>query len=127
MLFRILRLREKGWLLPRFRLSTTAITARLHVAEQLDAALNRTVRVAKLLHPSTGAPLDSVPPLCDVQLLHFASEGRMSLSGVELLSDDLGTREIAYAQSWLLTCADDPDSQPANAGLAGSGANTGAG
>lgn len=112
MLFRVLRLREKGWLLPRYRLSTTAITARLLVSEQLDATFNRTVRVAKLLDPTTGAPLDSVPPLCDVQLLHFAS-GRMSLSGVELLGDDLGTREIAYAQSWILTAADDPDSAPA--------------
>lgn len=126
MLFRILRLRDRGWLLPRFRLSTTAITARLHVAEQLDAELNRTVRVAKLLDPTTGAPLDSVPPLRDCVLVHFASEGRLSLSGVEHLRDDLGTREIACAQSWILTCADDPDSLPA-AGLRGDGATKGAG
>lgn len=118
MLFRVLRLRDRGWLLPRYRLATTAILARLHVAEQLDPELNRTVRVATLLHPVTGAPLDQVPPLCDVVLVHFASR-RMSLSGVENLKNELGTREIAYAQSWILTCDDDPDSVP-SAGLAGS-------
>lgn len=111
MLFRLLRLRDHGWLLPRFRLALpTAPVGRLHVAESHDAELGRAVRIAKFLDLN-GAPLESVPPLHDVQLVHFSS--RMSLSGTEYLPDAMHTRVTGYAQSWILTAADDPDSAPA--------------
>lgn len=110
MLFRLLRLRDHGWLLPRYRLALpTAPVGQLHVADVHDADLGRAVRVAKFLD-AAGAPL--VPALHDVALIHFSS-GRMSLTGVEHLPDDLRTRVVGYAQSWILTILDDPDSAPA--------------
>lgn len=111
MLFKLLRLRDHGWLLPRFRLALpTAPVGRLLVSESHDPQLGRSVRIAKFLDLN-GAPMPQVPPLHDVLLIHFSS--RISLSGIEYLPDEMHTRVTGYAQSWLLTAADDPDSTPA--------------
>lgn len=112
MLFRLLRLRDHGHLLPRYRLALpTAPTGRLLVSETHDSSLGRSVRTAKFLDHA-GAIMETVPPLHDVSLVHFSS-GRMSLSGVEYLPDEMHTRVSGYAQSWILTVDGDPDSAPA--------------
>lgn len=71
---------------------------RLH--EEIDRETHRHRRVARLLDPLTHTPLD-VPPLYDA-ILVYADSDCMTLSGIEPLTDGLGDREFAFAQSWLL-------------------------
>lgn len=115
MVYRVFRLREKGWILPRHRTAFRAVSGTLQVVEVQSPTLNRSERVATLFDPSTGIPLADIAPLHDAQLIHFAA-GRMTLSGIEYLPDEVNVRTFGFAQSWLLIPSDDPDLQPADKG-----------
>jgi len=102
MIFDVLLVRERGYALPRWRSGMhSAIRADLRIADEPDAAWHRSTRVARLYDPATHTPL-AHPPLYDVTLICVASE-YLILSGIERIRDDLLDREIAYAQSWMLT------------------------
>ena len=56
-------MRERGWLLPRFRsCMIPPICAILRLSEQRDHALNRHVRVAELFDPRTHNPSRTFQP-----------------------------------------------------------------
>ena len=71
----------------------------LTVHEVRDPVLNRHTRVATLLDPTTGAPLD-VPQLLDTQLVGLTREV-LSLSGIERVEDPLILKVEDFAQTWL--------------------------
>lgn len=101
MIFELVRVRDKGWVLPRFRLAMLErVRGHLSIDEQHDQELNRTVRVATLLDTKTMRPLD-IPPLYDVAIVKV-SKSYMSLSGFERIHDKTQTKDFDYAQSWVL-------------------------
>ncbi len=107
MFFELIRVREKGWVLPRHRLATMPrLRGLLSVDEQLDQSLNRTVRVAVFIDTRTKRPIAEVLPLFDVTLLRATPE-YISLSGFERIHDMLAQRDYDYAQSWVLYSTED--------------------
>ncbi|WP_045227352.1 hypothetical protein [Methyloterricola oryzae] len=102
MMFDVWRLREQGWLLPRFRsCMVPPVRAILHVREQRDQDLNRHIRVAELLDPRSRQSLPDFPNLLDVTLVAL-DETSTTLAGTERLNDPRADREYLYAQSWFL-------------------------
>ena len=100
MLIRLHRLRERGWPIPRYQFAfKKTILGELTVHEVRDPVLNRHTRVATLLDPTTGAPLD-VPQLLDTQLVGLTREV-LSLSGIERVEDPLILKVEDFAQTWL--------------------------
>lgn len=109
MLFDLIRVREKGWALPRHRLNMAGpVRGLLSVEEHQDQELNRTTRVARLLDAKTGRPMDAVLPLYDVALICVRKD-YMSLTGIERHHDMLLQRNFDFAQTWLLQRIDDMD------------------
>jgi len=103
MLYLILPLRDKGCALPRWRTCMpSAIRADVLIADETDPAWHRSTRVARLYDPDSRKPLAHPSPLYDVTIIS-ASGDYLVLAGLERTRDDLLDREIAYAQSWLLT------------------------
>lgn len=97
----ISRLRQDGWTLPRFRHATE----RRHVGILLirqELIDDRYVRVARLVDPCTGAELEGLPRLLNVELVSQTAE-EMLLAGIERV-DDLG-RSIDRAQEWRVAFA----------------------
>jgi len=105
MLVKVIRLRDHGWLLPRYQIAFVPRTeANLVLAETKDEVLNRTTRLARLLDPATGRELP-IPPLLDAQLVAVTRDV-MTFSGIERLPDKLELRSMDYAQTWLVSpCA----------------------
>ena len=100
MLIRLHRLRDRGWPIPKYQFAfKKTILGELTVHELFDPVLNRHTRVATLLNPASGAPLD-VPPLRDTQLVGLTREV-LSLSGIERLEDPLVLKVEDFAQTWL--------------------------
>jgi len=113
MMFDVWRLREQGWLLPRFRsCMVPPVRAILHVREQRDQDMNRHLRVAELLDPRSRQSLHDFPPLLDVTLVAL-DETSMTLAGTERVRDPRADREYLYAQSWFLRAVM-PAELPAN-------------
>lgn len=92
---RVIRLRERGRLCPRWQIPRlTAIEAILIIDETRDEALNRFVRRARVLEAVTLQP-DPIEPLLDAQVL-WIKDCTMSIAGIESID---GTD---YAQTWLI-------------------------
>lgn len=102
MLFRLFLMRERGGLTPKWQRAThRGVVGVLRVIEVRDEVLNRATRQADLLDPGTGAPVDGVLSLRDVQLVHW-SGGVLVLNGIERVEAPLQGRAFDYAQSWRL-------------------------
>ncbi|WP_045226888.1 hypothetical protein [Methyloterricola oryzae] len=102
MMFDVWRMREQGWLLPRFRsCMIPPVRAILRLGEQRDHALNRHIRVAELFDPRTRQSLHDFPALWDTTLV-AVDEASMTLTGTERIHDPQADREYVYAQSWFL-------------------------
>ena len=101
LLVSVLRLRQEGWPLPRFRHATEKRhSGILLVREELVG--ERHVRVARLVDPETGAEIEALPRLLSVEIVHQTAE-ELLLAGVER-TDDLG-RQIDRAQEWRVAFA----------------------
>lgn len=100
LLFDLRRVRQQGWVLPRFRsCMLQPVRGVLRVTEQRLPDMHRTARVAQLHDADTGQPLADVPPLIDAALL--AADGvSLTLTSFERIQQ--GERVIDYAQTWLL-------------------------
>lgn len=100
LLFDLRRVRQQGWVLPRFcSCMLRPVRGVLRVTEQRLNDMHRSARVAELLDPATGHPLADVPPLIDAVLLAADGAG-LTITGVERILE--GERVIDYAQTWLL-------------------------
>ena len=107
MLIRLLRLRERGWPIPKYQFAfKQGIPGELTVHEERDPVLNRYTRVARLTHAATNLPMPEVPKLLDVQLVGLTREV-MSLSGIERIEDPVLLKIEDFAQTWI--CLLDPD------------------
>jgi len=101
MLFEIVRVRDHGWVLPKFRQALlTRVRGHLSIDEQHDTELNRTVRLARMLDSQSMRPLD-IPALYDPVILKVA-KSFMVLSGFERIHDRDMMRDFDYAQTWVL-------------------------
>lgn len=99
----IVRVREAGWVLPRFRsCMRKAVRGELHVADVYDGILNRWTRVATLLNPVSKAPMPEPPQIYDVTLLAVRSD-YLTLTGFERVWDGMSEREYDYAQTWVVS------------------------
>lgn len=100
LLFDLRRVRQQGWVLPRFRSCMLhPVRGILRVSEQRLHDMHRSTRVAELLDPATRQPHPDVPPLIDAVLLAADGAG-LTITGVERIRE--GERVIDYAQTWLL-------------------------
>lgn len=96
LLVSVLRLRQDGWPLPRFRHATERrYSGILLIREELVD--DRHVRVARLVDPETGTEIEVLPRLLNVEIVHQTAE-EMLLAGIER-TEDLG-RTIDRAQEW---------------------------
>lgn len=113
----VLRLRDHGWVLPRFRLALLRPKPGLLLLDEIEVkALNRHARVARLIDAEAQIPFDQIPPLIDATFLRMTVD-EWVLTGTERLPD--GLREIDYTQSWLVTPVElrvQPDWEPGDAG-----------
>lgn len=96
--------RKEGWKLPRFRSCMyRPVRGVLRLREDHADDLMRLCRVAELLDPVTGRPVEGVLPLYDAQLI--AADGlSWTLTGFERVWD--AGRLIDYAQTWLVDPAE---------------------
>lgn len=106
MIVQVVRLHEKGWALPRWRLALARpVSAALQLRDERTAIPGQACRVARLMDPLTKEPLLQVPPLRDAVLVH-ADATYWMLSGVEYLYDEMADRHIGFGQVWQVTaCA----------------------
>lgn len=103
MIFDVVRVREGGWILPRFRSCMhRPVRGSLSVEDRQDPVLNRSTRTARILDPRTGNPVEGLPPLHDATLVCVRSD-YLSITGFERIRDPLADREYEYAQTWVLT------------------------
>lgn len=95
------RLRQDGWPLPRFRHATEKKYSGILLIreEQVD---DRHVLVARLVDPETGAEIEALPRLLNVELVSQTAE-EMLLAGIER-TEELG-RVIDRAQEWRVAFA----------------------
>lgn len=121
MLVDLYRVRDRGWVLPRFRSAfLPPVRAKLQVIERYDTTLYRNVRVATALCPTTLQPIDEVPELIDVQLVKIESPADgiapsvITLAGFERIHDGVEVRKREYAQSWFCRCVSQAISEPAS-------------
>jgi hypothetical protein len=97
----VLRLRDEGGLLPRFRLAfLRPVRGQLVVREEAVADLNRHALTARLLDGSVAPATDLLPPLVDAVLRHMTAN-EWVFTGFERI--DKFDRRIDYAQTWLVT------------------------
>jgi hypothetical protein len=95
MRFFLLRQREAGRLLPRWRAGhLLPISGELLVADGHDPRLRRSAVVARFVDPATTD--DLVPRLIDARVI-FVRHATMVLAGVETVD------EQDFAQTWMLT------------------------
>jgi hypothetical protein len=98
-------LRRAGRVVPRWQVHRAErVVGELRVEEQLDPALYRYTRVARVVDPQH-RPTDRLPPLIDATLL-WVRGGRMAITGFERLAG-LGD-QTDYAQTWL---CEEPDGE----------------
>lgn len=91
-------LRQEGWVLPRFRLAMgPPFRGVLTLKEETVMSLNRSVRIATLIDPTTSKPISGLNPLLDAVLLHMTPFGWV-LTGFERFNSL--DREIDSVQSW---------------------------
>lgn len=107
MLIRLLRLRERGWPIPKYQFAfKQGIPGELTVHEERDPVLNRYTRIARLTDPVTHNPMPNIPKLLDAQLVGLTRE-MMSLSGIERIEDPALQKIEDFAQTWI--CLLDPE------------------
>lgn len=107
MIVRLLRLRERGWPIPKYQFAfKQGIPGELTVHEERDAVLNRYTRIARLRATGSHGSLD-VPPLLDAQLVGLTREF-ISLSGIERIEDRAIRKIEDFAQTWICLL-DSPD------------------
>lgn len=107
MLIRLLRLRERGWPIPKYQFAfKQGIPGELTVHEERDTVLNRYTRIARLSDPVTRSPIPNIPKLLDAQLVGLTRE-MMSLSGIERIEDPVLQKIEDFAQTWI--CLLDPE------------------
>ena len=98
------RVREGGWVLPRFRSCMhPPVRGLLRVAERYVPELRRHARVADLLDPKTAVPVAGVLSLLDATLIQ-AHGDTFTITGIERVQQ--GMREIDFAQTWLIDPVD---------------------
>lgn len=100
MIVRLLRLRERGWPIPKYQFAfKQGIPGELTVHEERDPVLNRYTRIARLHAPGSHGFLN-VPPLLDAQLVGMTKEF-ISLSGIERIEDLAISKIEDFAQTWV--------------------------
>ena len=98
MRFSVVCMRRNGVPIAKEKLARQPVAVgELLVMEHLDAALGRTIRVARLKNPRRPRDGNLLPALHDVQLLWVAPQG-MTLDGFERIEVDKLTTD--FAQSW---------------------------
>lgn len=103
----VIKLRDKGWLLPRYRFAfIKPVRCDFLLGEFYDTSLSRTVRIAKLAPPTGCADL-GIPPLYDAQVVGVTREV-LTVSGIERITDDVLGTSRDYAQTWLVTPVPEP-------------------
>lgn len=99
---RVVKMRNKGVEVDRRLLREVAGTpGQLVILDVTDQGKNRPTKVARL---QQGEMLRA--ELRDVQLV-WLSDGRMTLTGYEQISNDTG-QAVEYRQSWLITLDNNP-------------------
>lgn len=108
MLYRTYRLRQDGWLLPRFRAAMLKpVIGQLDVRYVDDEVTGRPVLCARIIDPATCAPFAQWLPLLGVTI-QFASSDHMILAGTERVVNDITGNHVEYAQSWMLEAPPGP-------------------
>ncbi len=98
-------LRRAGRVVPRWQLHRAErVLGELTVEEQLEPALSRYTRVARVLNHQH-RPADKLPPLLLDATLLWIRGGRMALTGFERLAG-VGD-QTDYAQTWLCEGSDE--------------------
>jgi hypothetical protein len=101
--FKVIPLRREGKLIPRHAIWSGQVIGDLYVAEERDIELNRAVRIANIVQPSTRAQL--LPSLHDA-ILVAAKPDWWTMTGFERARDAIATNSQAYLQSWVLIPVD---------------------
>lgn len=102
----VYRYRNRGQLLPKHQFAQQiGVIGELLFLDELSRFSQRGTRIAKRLDPATREPCDAVPCLYDVVMIAVRDRA-MTLSGIEWLQDAMDVREVEYAQSWLVECAE---------------------
>lgn len=100
MLFCVVRLRQKGVLIPRHHIvRAEGAPGEFRLREEHDGEIGRTLRVARLVTRSV-APVDVLPPLYDATVLHAQTNG-WTVTGWER-GDEATMYQAAYQQTWLM-------------------------
>jgi hypothetical protein len=97
--FRVVPLRREGKLIPRHAIWSGQVTGDLYVVEVRDVELNRAVRIANVVQPTTHAKL--LPSLHDAILI-AAKPDWWTMTGFERAPDSIASNSQAYLQSWVL-------------------------
>lgn len=106
--YELLRVRKAGWLIPKYQHAFGRHPiGQLRVGEEYIPELHRHTIMARLLTPETGTPVDGVPPLWDVRLLHWSCDV-ITLTGTERVGDEKGLKTLDVAQTWVLEPVDTP-------------------
>ena len=96
MMFTVLRLRQRGRVLPRREWQGRApLVGDLRVEQLYDEDLLRHLRLARLVHPTRAAGPDALPALYDPVLVAMSPQA-FTLAGFERIEG------ADYAQSWLV-------------------------
>ncbi|MCV2422518.1 hypothetical protein LNV47_18120 [Paucibacter sp. DJ4R-1] len=100
MLFCVVRLRQKGVLIPRHHIvRAEGAPGVFQLAEEWDSEVRRTLRIARLVTKSV-QPEDVLPPLHDATVLHAQSNG-WTVTGWER-GEEATLYQPAYQQTWLM-------------------------
>lgn len=95
---KVLRLRNLGWILPRWQLAMPVGHAGyLRIDDQRVEDWHRFSRTATLFGEDNGEVVAAVPPLHDVALVQMTAS-HWILSGIERV--EKSTQVIDYAQTW---------------------------
>ncbi len=97
----VARLRQEGWPLPRFRHATERKHSGILLIRE-EMVDDRHVNVARLVDLETGAEIEALPRLFNVETISQTAE-EMHLTGLER-TNDLG-RTIDHAQEWRVAFA----------------------
>ena len=99
MQFEVFRLRKEGKLLPHHLRWSGVVRGDLYVREEHDNELNRFIRKATMIDPSSHKALGR--PQLDVMLISVKPDW-WTMTGWERLTEDTTGDTRAYQQSWIL-------------------------